>query len=529
MSSTLRVLLVEDSEDDAELLVRELRRGGHEPKWLRVDTREALEAALDSEKWDAVFADYSMPRFSAPEAFAIIKQRGLDVPFIIVSGTVGEEAAVAAMKSGVHDYLLKDKLARLVPVVERELREAAVRAERRKIQEQLMISDRMASMGTLAAGVAHEINNPLASVMANLELAANSVAELTGRRPGAPGDSAGGSALTGDAARAELEAIEEELQDAREGAERIRNIIRDLKIFSRSGEDRKGLVDVQRVLESTTRMAWSEIRHRARLVKSYSAAPMVEASDAQLGQLFLNLVVNAAQAIAEGDAENNEVRVTLSTDAAGMVLVEVADTGAGMPKEVQEQLFRPFFTTKPIGVGTGLGLTICHQIIAGLDGRIEFQTEMGRGTTFRVYLPPARMEARDAPGPDNLADLSVRRRGRVLVVDDEPLITRTVQRALSKDHDIIAMSSAEDALAHITSGERFDVILCDLMMPQMTGMDLHSELLRVAHDQAARMIFLTGGAFTPRARAFLDETTNKLIEKPFDAIHLRAIINAQVR
>jgi signal transduction histidine kinase len=513
MTATLRVLLVEDSEDDAELLLRELRRGGHDPKWLRVDTREALESALDRQSWDAVFADYSMPRFSAPEAFAVIKQRGLDIPFIIVSGTVGEEAAVAAMKSGVHDYLLKDKLARLVPVVERELREAQVRAERRKIQEQLMISDRMASMGTLAAGVAHEINNPLASVMANLELAATSLGDLA-ERLGSTKD---------------LEGIEEELQDAREGAERIRNIIRDLKIFSRSGEDRKGLVEVQRVLESTTRMAWNEIRHRARLVKNYSAVPLVEGSEAQLGQLFLNLVVNAAQAIPEGDADNNEVRVSVGADDSGMILVEVADTGAGMPREVQEQLFRPFFTTKPIGVGTGLGLAICHQIVASLDGRIEYDTEVERGTVFRVYLPPAREEAREAPRPDNLADLVAHRRGRVLVVDDEPLITRTVQRALSKDHDIVALSSAEDALAHISSGERFDVILCDLMMPQMTGMDLHSELLRIAQDQAARMIFLTGGAFTPRARAFIDETRNKLIEKPFDAIHLRAIINAQVR
>jgi signal transduction histidine kinase len=513
MNRTLRVLLVEDSEDDAELLLRELRRGGHDPKWMRVDTREALESALAEERWDAVFADYSMPRFSAPEAFSVVKARGLDVPFIIVSGTVGEEAAVQAMKSGVHDYLLKDKLARLVPVVERELREAQVRAAQRKMQERLMISDRMASMGTLAAGVAHEINNPLASVMANLELAVQSVGDLTAKLGSSP----------------ELDGIEEELQDAREGAERIRNIIRDLKIFSRSGEDRKGLVDVQRILESTTRMAWNEIRHRGRLIKNYSPAPLVEASEAQLGQLFLNLVVNAAQAIPEGDAEHNEVRVSLTTDENGRALVEIGDTGTGMPREVQEQLFRPFFTTKPIGVGTGLGLSICHQIVDALNGHMEFDSELGRGTAFRVFLPPAREEARDAPRPDNLAELVARRRGRVLVVDDEPLITRTVQRALSKDHDILALSSAEEALAHITSGERFDVILCDLMMPQMTGMDLHTELLRIAQDQAARMIFLTGGAFTPRARAFIDETENQLIEKPFDAIHLRAIINAQVR
>ena len=513
MSRPLRVLLVEDSEDDAELLLRELRRGGHDPRWARVDTREAMESALAEDRWDAVFADYSMPRFSAPEAFEMIKARGLDVPFIIVSGTVGEEAAVAAMKSGVHDYLLKDKLARLIPVLEREMREAQLRADRRKMQERLMISDRMASMGTLAAGVAHEINNPLASVMANLELAVQSVGDMVGRM----------------GASVDLDAIEEELQDAREGAERIRNIIRDLKIFSRSGEDRKGLVEVQRILESTTRMAWNEIRHRGRLVKNYAPAPLVEASEAQLGQLFLNLVVNAAQAIKEGDAEHNEVRIGLSTDASGNAVVEIADTGAGMAREVQEQLYRPFFTTKPIGVGTGLGLAICHQIVEGLRGHMEFHSELGRGTTFRIVLPPAREEARDAPRPDNLAELAARRRGRVLVVDDEPLITRTVQRALSKDHDILALSSAEDALAHINSGERFDVILCDLMMPQMTGMDLHGELLRVAPEQAARMVFLTGGAFTARARTFLDQVPNQRVEKPFDAVHLRALINDRVR
>src|SRR5262245_17363618 len=178
LSSDLRLLLVEDSADDAELLIRELRRGGYTPRWLRVQTRAELRAALEQQTWDLVLADYSLPRFSAPEAFAVVKETGLDLPFIIVSGTVGEETAVEAMRAGVHDYLLKDKLTRLVAAAERELREAADRAERRKMQERLFTADRMVSVGTLAAGVAHEINGPLATVMLGLEISLERLAQV---------------------------------------------------------------------------------------------------------------------------------------------------------------------------------------------------------------------------------------------------------------------------------------------------------------------------------------------------------------
>jgi PAS domain S-box-containing protein len=384
--------------------------------------------------------------------------------------------------------------------------------EQKKLMAQLTVSDRMASIGTLAAGVAHEINNPLACVMANLDLAA---AELRER--------AQSLGMIG-----EFGEVQAELEDAREASDRIRGIVRDLKIFSRSEDDHTGPVDVEQVMESTLRMAWTEIRHRARLVKSFGQTPRVEASEARLGQVFLNLVVNAAQAIPEGSAASNEIRISTFTEPGGRVIVEIADTGPGMSREVLGRLFTPFFTTKPIGVGTGLGLSICHRIVSSFGGSIEVTSELGKGTVFRVALLPAE-DAVSERAPDVTLDVAATRRGRVLVVDDEPMIAKAIERTLVDEHEVVAIASAGEALRRIGAGERFDLILCDLMMPQMTGMDLHAGLSRVSLKEAAKMVFLTGGAFTPAARSFLDTTPNQWIEKPFDIRSLRTLINERIR
>jgi CheY-like chemotaxis protein/two-component sensor histidine kinase len=310
----------------------------------------------------------------------------------------------------------------------------------------------------------------------------------------------------------------------------VRKIARDLRIFSRSEEDVRTVVDIERVLESALRMAWNEVRHRAQLVRDFRPVPPVEANESRLGQVFLNLVMNAAQAIAEGAADRNHIRVGTREDARGWVLVEISDTGAGMAPEVLEQLFTPFFTTKPVGVGTGLGLAICQRLVGAIGGEITVESALGRGTTFRVFLPPARAEAgevarRTGPVPEVEP---ARRRGRVLVIDDEVMVAAAVRRAIEGEHDVATLNSAVDALQRITGGERFDVILCDLMMPVMTGMDLHAELSRLEPGQAAQMIFLTGGAFTAKARAFLDQVPNPRLEKPFDLANLRVLVNERI-
>ncbi|HEY0781368.1 MAG TPA: ATP-binding protein, partial [Thermoanaerobaculia bacterium] len=325
-----------------------------------------------------------------------------------------------------------------------------------------------------------------------------------------------------------LDEVIEALGEAREGADRVRNIVRDLKVFGRGNEDVRGPVVVRRVLDSSINIAWNEIRHRARLVKDFAEVPMIEGNESRLGQVFLNLLLNAAQAIPEGEAERNEIRVSTATDRDGRVMIEVRDTGAGIAPEILTRIFEPFFTTKPDGVGTGLGLWICRGILADLGGTIAVESRPGHGSSFRVTLPPAAVEEVSSRvvgrGPDG-----ERQGERVLIIDDEPLILGALRRAFGSDYRITCIADARQALSRLASGERYDVVLCDLMMPEMSGMDVYAELSRVAPDRVDKMIFLTGGAFTARAREFLEQVPNARIEKPIDFQNLRALMKNLLR
>ncbi|TMA17859.1 MAG: PAS domain S-box protein [Deltaproteobacteria bacterium] len=374
--------------------------------------------------------------------------------------------------------------------------------ERKQLHTRLLLSDRMASIGTLAAGVAHEVNNPLACVKANLDFLAE------GLSSGIP--------------QPELVAA---LDDALDGAERVRKIVRGLKLFSRADEEQRRPLELERVLEIAIRMCGNEIRHRARLVKNYQPVPLVQADESRLAQVFINLLANAAQSIPEGHAGDNEILLTMRTDEAGSAVVEVRDTGQGIPAGIVSHVFDPFFTTKPVGEGTGLGLAICHGIVTALGGEIGVASVVGKGTTFRVTLPPATQTASCAAVPAAVARTPTPR-SRVLVVDDDPRVGASVHRSLAREHDVQVLSSAHEALRRIQQGERFDVFLCDLMMPELTGMDLHAEVSRVAPDQGSRMIFITGGAFTPAARQFLDTISNPRLEKPFGLEELRAMVRS---
>jgi signal transduction histidine kinase len=451
----------------------------------------------------------------------VLKDSGIDLPFIIVSGTIGEAAAVEAMRSGAHDFLPKGALVRLLPAIERELREAIVRNERAQMREQLLIAERMASVGTLAASVAHEINNPLTVVVANLDIIEHYISEITPSKESAERPPAiGASSDTIDIGQA--------LRDAQEAAARVRQITRDLRIFSRPHEDeRLEPVELRNVLESSIRMASNEIRHRARLVKVFGDVPPVEANEARLGQVFLNLIVNAAHAIPEGRTEDNEIRITTSQDDTGRVIIEVADTGVGIPPELHDRIFSAFFTTKTASVGTGLGLAICQRIIKSLGGEISFTSELGKGTAFRVAVMPAAGTASKAK--PELEVTGGGRRGRLLIVDDEPMLSSTLKTVLESEHEVVIASGAKEAIALINAGEPFDVILTDLMMPIMTGMEFHAHLQRHSPDQVHKMIFMTGGAFSEDAASFLQSIPNVTIEKPFTARALRALVRNAVK
>jgi signal transduction histidine kinase/ligand-binding sensor domain-containing protein/ActR/RegA family two-component response regulator len=387
--------------------------------------------------------------------------------------------------------------------------------ERKRMRAKLLVSDRMASLGTLAAGIAHEINNPLAYVTGNLEAMAEAL-----------------QAATQSARPADCHELSAVVRDARDGADRVRKIVHGLRSFSRSSDqEQRTALAIGDVLEAALRLTGNEIRHRAQLVRELGPVPLVMADDGRLTQVFINLLVNAAQAIPEGHSDQNRITARTRTDEHGRAVIEVIDTGEGMAPEVQARVFDPFFTTKDIGEGTGLGLSICHGIVTSLGGQISIDSAPGRGTVIRVALPPHTGDsvpeaAPAATGPG--APAAVARRHNVMVVDDEPMIAHTMERLLRRDYDITVALCGRDAIEQITRGARFDAIVSDVMMPNMTGIELTEELQRVAPDQARRLIFLSGGAFTAQTRARLDELGAPQLEKPVTAKELRACVQRVV-
>ena len=377
-----------------------------------------------------------------------------------------------------------------------------------QMRARMVLADRMASVGTLAAGVAHEINNPLTWVMAKVGLAGEQLALL----PPSP----------------RIDLARNALDLATEGAQRIKQIVKDLKLFSRAEEESHLPVDVRRVLDSAASIANAEIRQRAQLVKLYADVPRVDVNEARLGQVFLNLIINAVQAIPAGSPDTQTITLTTGVDADGRVLVEVSDTGEGIPQAFRSRIFDAFYTSKPPGEGTGLGLAISSQLVAQMGGAIDVESTVGVGSTFRVRLNPI-IGALPATSSDPTSVIDpAPRRGRVLLIDDEQMIVSFLERVVELEHDIESFTEPRRALQRLLAGERYDVILCDLMMPEVTGPDIFNALTRGAPELASRVIFITGGAFTPRVRAFLEETRAPVLEKPFDIRVLLKMLRERV-
>ena len=505
-----RTLLV--VEDDAD--IREALDGLLSIEGFRVtgccNGREALDWLHASPKPDVIVLDLMMPVMDGWQ-FRVAQKHDPElatIPVVALSADATAKAAAidadAYLKKPVDYETLVDTIDRLL-----------VASEHRELQSRLAQTDRLTSLGTLAAGVAHEINNPLAYVLLNLSYINDELPKL----------------LQGPAEGASAE-VRVALEHARNGAERIRDIVRSLKTFSRPEDESLVSLDVALVLDATLAMVANEVRHRAHLVKKYSQTPLVIANEARLGQVFLNLLLNAVQALPEERYEANKIEVILRAPNPGRVVVEIRDNGVGIAPQVRGRIFEPFFTTKPVGIGTGLGLAICHGIVTSLGGSMSVESEVGSGSLFRVELP----SVEPLPGPTPIARKNATpssssvstARARLLVVDDEPIVCFSLQRLLSNEGDVIAVTSAREGLARIQSGERFDVIFCDLMMPQMDGPAMYDELLKVAPSQAERMVFITGGAFTKRARDFIERVPNAHLGKPFDVDALVRLVRTRM-
>jgi len=380
-----------------------------------------------------------------------------------------------------------------------------------EMKQHLARTDRMVSIGMLAAGVAHEINNPLTYVLFNLEILEE---ELRSR---------GGPQVKEDQEAHDLTG------DALQGVLRIRDIVRDLKAFSHVDEGETERLDVNAIMDGALKMAHNEIKHRATVQKSFGELQAVLGNPGKLSQVFLNLLVNAAQAMDDGDATQNRISLITSAEP-DHVVIEVSDTGEGIPEDRLPHIFEPFHTSKPAGEGTGLGLSICQKIVAALGGSIVAHSKPGKGSTFRVRLPVAPHETAQeaAVEPDGQTPAgSAARGGKILVVDDETFITRVIHRILSPRYDVRLANSGLEAQEIIESSPDLDLILSDLQMPVTTGMDLHDWVAREHPELIEKMIFMSGGAFSRRAEEFLNGREHLCLTKPLDRAQLLKVAKSR--
>jgi len=412
---------------------------------------------------------------------------------------------------------------------------AQEQARLRETFDALRQADRLASVGTLAAGVAHEINNPLTYVLGNLDLMADQVRAARAGK------------LVDDAFARELQ---QSIGLAHEGAIRVRDIVLDLKTFSRADDALVGSVDVKSVVESAVRLTHADVRHTARVVTGHLDVPHIVGSASKLVQVLVNLIINAAHAMPTSRPKDvNEIRIEARAHD-GVVVVTVEDNGAGISPAHLSRIFDPFFTTKPVGKGTGLGLTVCHSIVTALGGTISADSEEGRGATFFLRLPvDAKASPRSAgldapppapapalaPAPEPVPPLPVALpvatpaptapRPRILVIDDEVMIAEMIRRFLSKRGDVTVRTSAVTALEGIERGERFDAIVCDVMMPEVSGPDFLRELKVKAPEMARRTGFISGGVVTEHLRGIIDEGDTRFLAKPFGEKQLAAFVD----
>lgn len=479
----LRVLIADDSENDALILLHALRKAGYQPAHERVCTVSAMKAALQRQAWDIVISDYEMPGFGGFEALQLLQESGQDLPFILVSAVVSEETAVAAMKAGAHDYIMKRKLARLAPAIERELREAQTRAARKAAEAALRLSEaqlrqaqKLEAVGRLAGGVAHDFNNILTVIAGHSELLLRQLGADDPRRKSA----------------AQIE----------KSADFAAALTRQLLTFSRKQVIEPQVLNPNTVVLDVERMLRRLIGEDIEFCTVLDpAAGNIKADPGQIEQVIMNLAVNARDAMPAGgkltvttantSLDENYLKNFPDLSPGDYVMLAVTDTGTGMSEEVKAHLFEPFFTTKPAGKGTGLGLATCFGIVKQNTGHINLYSELGRGTTFKIYFPrvqsalePARVRSQPAAVAGG--------RETVLVVEDEPAVLELAAFALrEKGYTVFEAVNGEEGLRVVRQHEgKIDLVLTDVIMPVMGGKEMADHLQNSHPD--TKVLFTSG-------------------------------------
>jgi len=506
MGKPLRVLVVEDSEEDFEMLVRELGHGGYDLTYQRVETAEAMKAALERTTWDVVLSDFSLPAFSGMAALATMKASGRDLPFIMISGTISEETAVSALKAGAGDFLVKGRLARLVPAIERELRDVAERRERLRLEEQLRHAQKMEAVGQLAGGVAHDFNNLLTAILGYSELLTTQIG------PDKP--------------------MGQDLREIVFAAERAAALTRQLLAFSRKQALALVPLDLTLATRNIEPMLGRLLGERVRISTELANDVYPVLADAtQLDQVLINLSVNARDAMPDGgvltlrtgNVELDQVYAKMHEGASAgpYAMLSVTDTGTGITPEVQTRMFEPFFTTKARGYGTGLGLAAVYGIVKQLGGYIWVDSQAGEGTTFEIYLPKTARAAL-TPAPSTRTQSSMLGDETILLVEDEDSVRHFAYMTLRRyGYRVIEAENAEVAWKLFESSDGpIDLLATDIILPGMDGHQLASRIKQAR--PAIRVLFMSGYAEWPESsRDFLKEGA-ELLAKPFTAHMLLA-------
>ena len=482
-NKALRALIADDSENDVLFLLRALRKAGYEPVYERVSTAPAMKAALQRQTWDIVISDYEMPNFGGFEALQLLKESGHDLPFILVSAVVSEETAVAAMKAGAHDYIMKRNLVRLAPAIERELREAQTRGARkaaeealRQSEEQLRQAQKIEAVGRLASGVAHDFNNILTVITGHSELLLRQLDADDPRRKNA-----------------------EQIEKA---AYRAAALTRQLLTFSRKQVIEPRVLKLNAIILNIEKMLRRLIGEDIEFCTVLdSAAGHIKADPGQIEQVIMNLAVNARDAMPNGGKLTvTTANTTLDKKhlnnfpdlcAGDYVMLTIADTGTGMSEEVKAHLFEPFFTTKPPGKGTGLGLATCFGIVKQSTGHINVHSELGRGTTFKIYFPQVQ-SALESPRVRIMPTEATGGNETVLLVEDEPVVRELAVATLrEKGYTVVEAVNGEEGLRMARQHDgKIDLVLTDVVMPVMGGKEM-ADALRTSHPDT-KVLFTSG-------------------------------------
>lgn len=371
MGNRLRALIIEDAEDDVLLLLRHLYKGGYEVEHAHITNAEELRTALSSDDWDIAFSDWTMPGFGALQAIALIRDAGLGIPIIIISGTIGEEKAVEAMRRGAQDFILKDSPLRLIPAVERELIEASRRREQREMSERLQRSEdalrhaeKLSALGQIAAGISHDMRNILNPLSLHLQLIKRCIT------------------------RGQMEEVLESVGEMEQALKRGLETLDRLRDFSRrrtSSNSKIETIELNRIAHeaielSRPRMASSK-RKMCTICEEFGQPPPISGYVSDVLTATVNLVVNAIDALKEGGTIH--VR---TGEKDGYAFLEVSDSGPGIPPDILQRIFEPFFTTKGED-GTGLGLAMVQACMNRHSGWVETKSEIGQGTTFKLFFP----------------------------------------------------------------------------------------------------------------------------------------------